>query len=331
MIKKSNKKWLVDIQPGGRGKTRYRKTFSTQAEAKRWENWITNKVSENPEWEPRKKDTRNLKELIAIWWDNHGRGLKDGLNRKRKMELIASEMGNPKAYNLTASSFTNWRAIRLDSGNKPNTLNNALAYFRSLINELIRIDEWRVENPFSKIRRLPVDEEELTYLSSDEIAIVLSICEKSTNRDTALVAEICLSTGSRWSEAEQLKLSQLQANLITFAKTKSGKKRSIPISTSLYKKIIEHAGAEGPKDRLFCNCYSAFRMAIDKSGIDLPDGQLTHVLRHTFASHFMMNGGNILTLQKALGHSSLQMTMRYAHLAPNHLEEVTKLNPLTVC
>jgi site-specific recombinase XerD len=44
-----------------------------------------------------------------------------------------------------------------------------------------------------------------------------------------------------------------------------------------------------------------------------------HMLRHTFASHFMMAGGNILTLQQLLGHATLDMTMRYAHLAPDHL------------
>lgn len=60
----------------------------------------------------------------------------------------------------------------------------------------------------------------------------------------------------------------------------------------------------------------------------MPKGQLTHVLRHTFASHFMINGGNILTLQKILGHANLTMTMRYAHLAPEHLQEARALNPL---
>ncbi|WP_424649030.1 tyrosine-type recombinase/integrase [Castellaniella sp.] len=57
-------------------------------------------------------------------------------------------------------------------------------------------------------------------------------------------------------------------------------------------------------------------------------GQLTHVLRHTFASHFMINGGNILTLQRILGHQDLKTTMRYAHLAPDHLESARMLNPL---
>jgi len=68
--------------------------------------------------------------------------------------------------------------------------------------------------------------------------------------------------------------------------------------------------------------------AIKKSNLQLPRGQLSHVLRHTFASHFMMNGGNILELQRLLGHSTLAMTMRYAHMAPDHLQEAKTLNPL---
>ncbi|MGQ8705423.1 tyrosine-type recombinase/integrase [Serratia sp. TSA_198.1] len=61
---------------------------------------------------------------------------------------------------------------------------------------------------------------------------------------------------------------------------------------------------------------------------ELPDGQATHVMRHTFASHFMMNGGNILTLQKILGHATINQTMVYAHFAPDYLNDAVCLNPL---
>lgn len=67
---------------------------------------------------------------------------------------------------------------------------------------------------------------------------------------------------------------------------------------------------------------------MERTGIEPPAGQLTHVLRHTFASHFMRNGGNILVLQRVLGHTDIKMTMRYAHFAPDHLEDAVKLNPL---
>ena len=44
-----------------------------------------------------------------------------------------------------------------------------------------------------------------------------------------------------------------------------------------------------------------------------------HALRHTFASHYVMAGGNILALQQILGHSDIQHTLIYAHLAPDFL------------
>ena len=47
----------------------------------------------------------------------------------------------------------------------------------------------------------------------------------------------------------------------------------------------------------------------------------------TFASHFIMNGGNILTLQKILGHTSLAMTMRYAHVSSDHLQDAVRFGP----
>ncbi|WP_408607567.1 tyrosine-type recombinase/integrase [Halovibrio salipaludis] len=72
---------------------------------------------------------------------------------------------------------------------------------------------------------------------------------------------------------------------------------------------------------------SAFRRTVRRAELTLPKGQCAHILRHTFASHFMMNGGNIFPLQRILGHASISMTMRYAHLSPDHLEDAVRFNP----
>ncbi len=105
--------------------------------------------------------------------------------------------------------------------------------------------------------------------------------------------------------------------------TKGKKNRSIPISKELYEEIIALDGF-----RFFTDSYFQFLSVMDKTSFVLPRGQLTHVLRHTFAAHFMMSGGNILALQKILGHHDIKMTMRYAHLAPDHLETALRFNPL---
>lgn len=136
-----------------------------------------------------------------------------------------------------------------------------------------------------------------------------------------------------------MRVSQVRNGQIQFTGTKSGKNRSVPVSDALIASLNAHFEKRYGDDRAiaerFFRCgYGAFRDAVDKSGLTLPRGQLAHILRHTFASHFMTNGGNILVLQKILGHSTLTMTMRYAHLAPEHLQEAKILNPLaqlTVC
>ncbi|MCV6621161.1 MAG: tyrosine-type recombinase/integrase [Cellvibrionaceae bacterium] len=62
-----------------------------------------------------------------------------------------------------------------------------------------------------------------------------------------------------------------------------------------------------------------------RTRIETPKVQMTHILRHIFAGIFFMSGGNILTLQRVLGHSDLKVTMRYAHLAPDYMMQVVDL------
>lgn len=152
---------------------------------------------------------------------------------------------------------------------------------------------------------------------------MLGECNRHDHTDLETVVRICLATGARWSEAESLRKSQLAKCKITYTNTKGRKNRTVPISKEFYESL-----PDDKKGRLFSDCYGAFRSALEKTGIELPAGQLTHVLRHTFASHFMMNGGNILVLQR-LCHTDIKMTMRYANFAPDHFEDAVRLNPIT--
>lgn len=123
-------------------------------------------------------------------------------------------------------------------------------------------------------------------------------------------------------------MSQINGGVIQFVRIKSSKARGVPVNRQLEKELREHHRRHGEGERIFGPAMSAFRDGVRRAGLTLPRGQLTHVLRHAFASHFMMNGGSILSLQRALGHHSLAMTMRYAHLSPEHLAETRHLNPL---
>lgn len=218
----------------------------------------------------------------------------------------------------------------------PATMNREHAYLRAVFNELRRLGQWAGENPLASVRQFKEPERELSFMTLEQISALLKALERSG--DAYLVAKVCLATGTRWTEAEALRPSRVRGGMVHLVgtETKSKKNRSVPISEALEAELRAHLvgryGEDGAAvaSRFFVACMERFRSAVSRAGLTLPKGQLTHVLRHTFASHFMMNGGNILVLQKILGHSSLAMTMRYAHLAPDHLQEARKLNPLAL-
>lgn len=332
-IKKADSGWLVDLQPGGRGGKRFRKTVKTKGEALAYEAWLKNKVREVPEWAPAQKDKRKLSDLVKTWYDQHGVNLRGGKDAQARLLALCTALGEPTIASFQAEDFSSYRARRLKDGIKPETLNREHAYLRSVFNELKRMGVWKGENPLSSLRKFKVTERELSFLNEEQIRTLLVALEGRRNRDSLLVTKVCLATGARWSEAEGLRPSQVRDGAIHLSNTKSGRNRSIPISKTLEDElkihlVERHGSMAGMADRFFTSCMAAFRQAVKAAGIALPEGQSTHVLRHTFASFFMMGGGNILALQRILGHASLTMTMRYAHLAPEHLEEAKRLNPL---
>ncbi|WP_366547074.1 tyrosine-type recombinase/integrase, partial [Salmonella enterica] len=152
-----------------------------------------------------------------------------------------------------------------------------------------------------------------------------ALLEKLADFDNErLAAEILLATGARWGEVVALEQRRVHHCRITYSNTKNSKNRTVPVSETLFKKIKKRGGK-----LVFPSLdYSLVRDSIKEIAPAVPDGQAVHALRHTFASHFMMNGGNILTLQKILGHAKIQTTMIYAHLAPDYLQDAVKFNPI---
>lgn len=270
-----------------------------------------------------------LSELITLWFNAHGKTLKDGVYRFSRMLAIAERLGDPALIAFNASLFSDYRALRL-SEVAPATVNHELRYMRALFNEMDRLGFYENENPLGKIRQFREKEREMGWLTKEQIPILLNACAESDNRHLLPVVKLCLATGARFGEAEYLPRNGLFSGVqpaVRYADTKNGRSRTVPISKSLYLEVISLANPP-TKQSLFNSCRSAFRKAAERSRIQFPEGQLTHILRHTFASHFMMNGGDILTLQRILGHSDLKMTLRYSHLSPDYLNQALELNPL---
>lgn len=314
-------RWRVDVEPI-KGK-RFRKTFKTKGEAQRFEATCRSKLIESPLWSPKPKDRRRLSELVECWGRLHGRSLADYEGRRVIMDRMVERLKDPVAIAFTSTDFAEYRAKRLASGISPKTLNNELSYLRAMFNELRRLGEIDYQNPIALLRAIRLQERELSYLDTHQIDRLFQVMRGMRHPHVELIAMICLVTGCRWGEAQGLTLSRVTDGLLQFVNTKSKRRRVVPIDPKLADRIRVHLREHGA----FSNCRDRFDEAVARAGLNLPAGQKSHVLRHTFASHFIANGGNILSLQKILGHSSLAMTMRYAHLAPDHLQDVLAFGP----
>ena len=153
-----------------------------------------------------------------------------------------------------------------------------------------------------------------------------------------------LNTGMRRGELAALKWDRVDfvTNQITITRTldryglsentKTGRKRVVPMNAEV-RRVFEPLWKRQRGQFVFCeedgSEIDAHHLNRDFQNAQKRIGGLQrirfHDLRHTFASHFMMKGGNIYDLQKILGHSSLEMTQRYAHLSPTHLAEAINI------
>ncbi|EOV3270954.1 tyrosine-type recombinase/integrase [Cronobacter dublinensis] len=324
--------WLCDLRPNGVKGKRIRKKFVTKGEALAYERFINSQLEDKP-WLGEKQDNRRLSDLINLWYDLYGRTLADSNRMMSKLKGICAGMGDPIASSITAAEFSEYREGRLKGAIpditgrympiRPQTVNHEQRNLSAVFGTLKKLGHWQLPNPLAGIPTFKVDEKMVSFLYPPEIKTLLEHLSESNSSSVLMVAKICLATGARWSEAENLEGAQITPFRITYRNTKNKKVRSVPISEKLYNEIPKKRG------RLFTPCRKTFERIVNKAGIDLPEGQCTHVLRHTFASHFMMNGGNILVLKEILGHSDIKMTMIYAHFAPTHLEDAVTKNPLS--
>lgn len=317
-IKKQGDKYLVDVRPQGRCGKRYRRKFDTKYEASQYEKHLL-ATAHNKGWLEKPTDRRNLSELIELWWKYEGKSKKTAPTYHRILKQIDIELGRPKAHQITHKMLADYRAYHLDNNKAMSTFNRKVMCLSNVFTVLMEAQEYNGTHPIKGFKIKRPRTREMQFLSLLEIEVLLSLL----SGDALKVAKLCLATGARWGEAEGLKGSQLVNGRVTFVDTKNGTNRTVPIDNDL--EIEIHTGGNG---RLFSDCYSDFYTIQKRCDFGLPKGQASHVLRHTFASHFIMNGGNILTLQKILGHATIQQTMTYAHLAPDYLQDAIKFNPL---
>lgn len=244
------------------------------------------------------------------------------------VKSFARFFGNKKLSEINSADIEDYKRIRTREGRKPATINKELAFVRHLFNYAKRCKKFYGDNPVSLSGLLSVNNQKTRVITPEEEALLFA----NAGEPLKSMIRISLLTGLRLNSIRTLKWGcvDLKTNTITIEAFYSKNKRTqvLPISNALRKILLEARLKSGGSEYVFPEAMVftrkgitlRFRMLCKKLGIQ---GVRFHDLRHTAATRMIESGVNIVAVSKILGHSTLQMTMRYSH-PDNSLREAVE-------
>ncbi len=211
------------------------------------------------------------------------------------------------------------------------TINRYMAALSVVFSYAVKELEWLDINPISKISKLPEPRGRVRYLSDTEREKLLSAVKVANNPYLYPVVLVAITTGARRMEILSLKWADvdLEAKRAILHDTKNGERRGLPLVEPALGALKELYANRGNSPFVFpshdgtqpFDIKRSWDKAIATAGIE--DFRF-HDLRHTCASYLIMNGATMGEISAVLGHKTLQMTKRYAHLSDSHTHNIVE-------
>ncbi|MBZ5623137.1 MAG: site-specific integrase [Acidobacteriia bacterium] len=281
--------------------------------------------------------------LIDRYWEQYASKKKSQDREKSILEGIRDELGQLFVREVDGAGVQSWyqgltETKGLSAGTAVrhfNVMHHMMAKAATIWSKDTGIDR----NPADAVEVKRPDDQRDRHLNTEEIEGMKAALDEKMYRKAGkginqtffrlrLIVLIALTTGMRKAEIFGLNWSDLlyREELIAVrAKLKGGKMRYVPMPAELALEFKRYPAVFG-EDRIFPpepgtkrerqRVDKSFETILEMAGIK--DFRF-HDLRHTFASWYMMNGGDLYELAKILGHSNIKMTERYAKLAKSHI------------
>jgi integrase len=243
---------------------------------------------------------------------------------------LGPQLGSFKLDAICLRDIDRYKAGKLEAGFSPKTVNNHLTVLRRALTTAV---EYEYIRAFPRIKALPTRPPVTDFLDFEEAERLFA----ATPPEHRALVGMALWTGLRRGELIALRWEDvdLTAGKVhvrrsryrdTEGPPKSRRNREVPICRRLRVELEAHRHQQS--DYVFCK-HKGLPLARQNMWELLDEicrkAQLRHFgwhsLRHTFASHMVMKGVPLRAVQELLGHASIEMTMRYAHLAPATLVE----------
>lgn len=254
---------------------------------------------------------------------------------------IRASLGRYLLHDLTNPVLDVWVREQLVNGYQRSTINKHIHMMNRMLNLARHWGHIPMHSPVqNNLKKLTIGDHTQRFLSEAEIDLLLKTCRASRHPYLYLIVQFLLLTGARKGEARLAcwKNIDLHKRVWTVPRSKNGRSRRIILSSAAVE--VLHAVRVKSEDLLlptkqddflFINpitrtAYHSFDTAWFKARAQAGlENVRMHDLRHTFASLLINKGVSLYEVQTLLGHSSMQMTQRYAHLAPDRLHRRTEL------
>lgn len=321
-----------------RGQRAVTKTFPKLAEAKRWKSQTETAIRERRYFGVSEADRHTLGEAIDRYLSQYA----VEPNRTSQLRWWRQQIGDTVLADVTPSLIAECRerlqgqreraSSKYLDGRSPATVNRYLAALSHLFTVAVKEWEWLPDSPVRRVSKLKEPRGRVRWLDEKERVRLLQACAASDDSRLYPLAVLALSTGARKSELLGLRWPDvdLQKGLAVLHNTKNGERRTIAVRGHALEQLkVLGKVRRLDTDLLFPNDRGsgaweprpAWTEALESAQIE--DFRF-HDLRHCTASYLAENGASLTQIAEVLGHKTLQMVKRYAHLSEQHIGTVVE-------
>ncbi len=330
-----------------------RATFKRLTDAKQWATNTESAIRENRYFKTAEARKHTFKDMVD-------RYIRDVLPmksehaqkaQKAQLEWWKSQLGDYTLADVNAALITDCRDKLLTTETKrkrqrtPATVVRYMAALSHAFSVAVNEWEWMEVSPMRRVKKPKEPRGRVRYLSDNERKRLLEACRNSNNKNLYPAVVLALSTGMRQGEVMGLKWDDVdfQRGRIVLHETKNDERRVVPLAGHAFDVLKEHSKVRHLKSSLVFpgrRKPEAKVRGLSKSETDIEkpmdlrqpwlaalkeakiDDFRFHDLRHSTASYLAMNGASLAEIAEVLGHKTLQMVKRYAHLSEAHTASV---------
>ena len=329
-IYKRGNSWCVGFTVNGR---RVRETVGPNKKiAQKVLSLRMTQVLENRYFPPNRQVGRMpFNEFVQMYLERVVSLMKSIRTERNRVKRWVKDLGMRPIGQITRAEIESWRREKM-SRCKPATINRDLSRLRHMLNIAV---EWELleESPMQGMKFLRENNARTRYLSVGECHRLIDSCMAPHIRAIVTVA---LHTGMRLGEILNLRWQDLDfsSGFILVRDSKNGQARQVPMD-SMISTVLRSWPRLSDQDIVFTSVMTGGRIVDIRAGFlnSCKRAGITglhfHDLRHTFASQFVMAGGDIYILKEILGHKSITNSQRYAHLSPTYkIKAIDRMNTL---